>query len=167
MRFSDYILNAEPLDEGIKDKIKDTAIKAGRKLGIKKAQNSMTSDEKKAADKIKQENEKARLENAHDSVVKATKMFKKFIQDGLSKYSKSGNSLVGHHFTEVEKLSFCLYCKIPSGMRSDDFKEFYKWKGELYKKCKASNVFIYDEWRNDNTFYFAFKVPSNPKMIKE
>ena len=52
MRFSEYILN-EPLDEGIKDKLKDTAIKAGRKLGIQKAKDAETSGERAKQEKIK------------------------------------------------------------------------------------------------------------------
>ena len=165
MRFSEYILN-ESLDEGIKDKLKDTAIKAGRKLGIQKAKDAKTSDEKAKEDKFKQKLEKQRLENAHDSVVKGINIFKKFIKEELSKFTQNGDARVGSHFKDVDKLSFCLYCKIPKKMQSDNFKEFYKWKGELYKKCKTSGVYIYDEWRNDDLFFFAFKVPSNPVLIK-
>ena len=43
MNFADF---ESQVDEGIKDKVRDTAIKAGRKLGIKKAKNADTSREK-------------------------------------------------------------------------------------------------------------------------
>ena len=51
LTFSDYILESQT-NESLKDKIKDTAIKAGRKLGIKKAKDADTSKEKEYKDAL-------------------------------------------------------------------------------------------------------------------
>lgn len=45
MKFGDFV--TRDINEGIKDTVKDAAIKVGRKLGVKKAQNTQTSGEKK------------------------------------------------------------------------------------------------------------------------
>lgn len=73
MKFSEYVMN-ESLDEGIKDKLKDAAIKIGAKLGSQKAKSVIKAKEDKERRERKSERDAARrtkVKIARESKAKA------------------------------------------------------------------------------------------------
>lgn len=168
MKFSEYVMN-ESLDEGIKDKLKDTAIKAGRKLGIKKAKNAETSGEK--ADREAKEAEKARKYKESQERLRKMQAGGKKAADALAKYiSGITKKYVGETATakvtavdvsgddyEAGLWNVSFKCPNPGGKgkaKTEHYEAVKKLKNEIYRYCINGGYYIVNDWYHGSEMFY-------------
>lgn len=165
MKFSEYVLETE-IDEGIKDKVRDAAIKVGRKLGVKKAKDAETSGEK--SEREQQERDAIRLKNAKKSIDKAEKIVVSWLEKNITKFANpkwDGKIKANVADRRTEDLVFKV------GVFDSDRVNSDKLIGALVEECKKRNLFITNVWYDDSNsgktwMNIVFGVPSNPAMIR-